>query len=112
MAGAGANLPETVGSWAKPAGSSGPGVIYDDGDRTVIVSFQAGASFDGVVTSITTDKTDVGTGSCGAASSPANLTCYLATADGVINVSADAGDTPLPDLVAFADTLTTTLGVQ
>lgn len=39
-----------------------------------------------------------------------NLTCHLRTADGVLNLSADAGDTPLPQLVSFADELTTALG--
>jgi hypothetical protein len=112
VAGAGASLPDTVGEWSKPSGSSGPGSIYSSGDETVIVSFLSGSSYEGVVTSITADATPAGTGSCGSASSATNLTCYLKTADGVLNISADAGDTPLPDLVAFADTLTTTLGTS
>ncbi|MET0865429.1 MAG: hypothetical protein ABWZ98_13945 [Nakamurella sp.] len=87
-------------------------MIYSSGNSTVIVSFLPGSDFDGVVTNITVDKTDAGTGSCGATSSPTNLTCYLKTADGVLNLSADSGDTPLPDLVSFANQLASTLGVS
>ncbi|GGM08292.1 hypothetical protein [Nakamurella endophytica] len=109
-AGAAKALPAAVGAWTSAAGSSGPGTIYTSGNSTVIVSFLAGAKYAGLATNVTRSVTKAGTGVCGSTSEPSNLTCYLATADGVLNLSADAGDTPLPALVSFAGALTARLG--
>lgn len=78
----------------------------------MIISFQSGASYDDIVTNVTQQKSKAGTGLCGSPDSPTNLTCYLKTADGVLNLSADPGNTPLPDLVAFANELTQALGTS
>lgn len=78
----------------------------------MIVSFLAGSSFDGVATNVSAQQTATSAGICGSTSVATNLTCYLRTADGVLNLSADAGDTPLPQLVGFAEELTTALGTN
>ncbi|TKV58379.1 hypothetical protein FDO65_12465 [Nakamurella flava] len=109
-AGAATALPATVGAWAGPSSSTGPGTIYTQGNSTVIVSFLAGSSFNGVAANVSEQQTSTAAGICGSTSVASNLTCYLRTADGVLNLSADAGDTPLPQLVNFADELTSTLG--
>lgn len=111
-AGAGAALPAKVGAWNGPSSPSGPGTIYTQGNSTVIVSFLTGSSFDGVASNVSEQQTATSAGICGSTSVASNLTCYLRTADGVLNLSADAGDTPLPQLVGFADELTTTLGTS
>lgn len=108
-AGAASKLPAKVGDWVKAAGS-GPGSIYNKGNSSVIISFLPGSDYAGISTAVTSSKTKVGTGICGSTSVASNLTCYLKTADGVLNLSGDAGDTPLVALVDFADQLTTTLG--
>ncbi|MET3806858.1 hypothetical protein ABIB25_003878 [Nakamurella sp. UYEF19] len=110
-AGGAAKLPAKLGSWVKAAGS-GPGVIYNKGAGSIIISFQSGADYDGVSANVTNSKTKVGSGICGSTTEASNLTCYLKTADGVINLSSDASDTPLVALVDFADQLTKTLGTS
>ncbi len=109
-AGAAAALPAAVGAWAKGGTDQYP--TYTSGGSTIIVSFLAGSDYDGLATNVTNSRTTVGSGVCGSTSSETNLTCYLETEDGVINASADAGDTPLVALVDFADQLTTTLGTS
>ncbi len=105
-------LPPTVGAWAGTSSSTGPGTIYTQGNSTVIVSFLAGSSFDGVAADVTEQQTSTTAGIGGSTSVASNLTCYPRTADGVRNLSADAGDTPLPQLVSFADELTSTPGTS
>jgi hypothetical protein len=108
-AGAATKLPAKLGTWIKAAGS-GPGTIYNKGGSSIIISFLPGSDYAGVAASVTNSKTRVGSGICGSTSVAANLTCYLKTADGVLNLSSDANDTPLVALVDFADQLTHTLG--
>lgn len=110
-AGVGTNLPAEVGTWVKAPGSS-EYPTYTSGDSTITLSFLAGSDYDGISTNVTNSRTNVGSGVCGSTSVETNLTCYLKTADGVINASADAGDTPLVALVDFADQLTKTLGTS
>lgn len=110
-AGAATNLPAEVGTWTKADGG-GDYPAYTSGDSTITLSFLAGSDYDGISSNVTNSRTNVGSGVCGSTSDATNLTCYLETADGVINASADAGDTPLVALVDFADQLTTTLGTS
>lgn len=110
-AGAGSKLPAKIGVWVKAPGS-GPGTIYQQGDSSIIISFLAGSDYNGISASVTNSKTKVGSGICGSTSVASNLLCYLKTADGVLNLSSDAGDTPLVALVDFADQLTRTLGTS
>lgn len=108
-AGAAQKLPAKVGSWVKAPGS-GSGTIYNKGNSTIVMSFLPGSDYAGISTTVTHSRTKVGTGVCGSTESASNLTCYLKTADGVLNVSSDANDTPLVALVDFVDQLTTILG--
>lgn len=109
-AGAGTNLPAQVGAWVKAGSDQYP--TYTNGNSTVVLSFLAGSDYDSISTNVTNSRTTVGAGVCGSTSSASNLTCYLKTADGVLNASADASDTPLVALVDFADQLTKTLGTD
>ncbi|MBM9478004.1 hypothetical protein JL107_16265 [Nakamurella flavida] len=110
-AGAGTNLPAQVGTWVT-ADAGGQYPVYTSGDSSVSLSFLAGSDYDGIATNVTNSRTVVGAGVCGSTSVETNLTCYLKTADGVINISADGSTTPLVALVDFADQLTTTLGTS
>ena len=111
-AGASKTLPATVGTWTKPASSSGPASIYSDGNASAAVTFLPGGGFESNVNTIESQKTKAGTGFCGQRGSADNLLCYLKTADGVLSLSASSGDTPLPQLVSFANQLTLTLGTS
>ncbi len=100
-----------MGTWVKAAGG-GEYSTYTSGDSAITLSFLAGSDYDGIASNVTNSRTNVGAGVCGSTSVETNLTCYLKTADGVINASADGGDTPLVALVDFADQLTTALGTS
>lgn len=63
-----------------------------------------------MASNVSEQRTATAAGLCGSTSVAITLTCHLRTADGVLNLSADAGDTPFPQLVSFADELRTALG--
>ena len=109
-AGTATALPAEVGAWVKGGTDQYP--TYSSGGSTVIVSFLAGSDYDGLAANVTASRTTVGAGVCGSTSVETNLTCYLKAEDGVVNASADAGETPLVALVDFADQLTRTLGTS
>ncbi|GAB3580812.1 hypothetical protein GCM10027579_07990 [Calidifontibacter terrae] len=111
-AGTATHLPAMVAGWSKNSASSGPASIYTKGGGMASVSFLAGGKYEGDVANIVHQKTKAGTGYCGTTTEASNLTCYLKTADGVLNVSADAGDTKLAELVGFSNDLTKMLGTS
>src|SRR5205823_2838892 len=110
--GAASSLPAAVGAWAKYPGSTGSVIQYRNDGNFIGVSFLSGSEYSTIVTAVTAQRTRAGTGLCGSTSDPTNLTCYLKAADGVYNVSADAGDVPLPQLVAFVNQWTAALGTS
>ncbi|MBB2987245.1 hypothetical protein [Terracoccus luteus] len=110
-AGASGSLPADVKGWAKQSGS-GPATIYSRNGALISISFLSGSKVDSLVSSLTAEQTRAGTGQCGQAGSADNLTCYLGAADGVYNLSADAGEVSLGDLVAFTNAMTEAAGTS
>ncbi|RKT79648.1 hypothetical protein DFJ68_3122 [Terracoccus luteus] len=110
-AGASGSLPAEVKGWAKQSGS-GPATIYSKNGALISISFLSGSKVDSLVSSLTAEQTRAGTGQCGQAGSADNLTCYLGAADGVYNLSADAGEVSLGDLVAFTNAMTEAAGTS
>lgn len=110
-AGASGSLPADVKGWAKQSGS-GPATIYSKNGALISISFLSGSKVDSLVSSLTAEQTRAGTGQCGQAGSADNLTCYLGAADGVYNLSADAGEVSLGDLVAFTNAMTEAAGTS
>jgi hypothetical protein len=110
-AGASGSLPTDVKGWAKQSGS-GPATIYSRNGALISISFLSGSKVDSLVSSLTAEQTRAGTGQCGQAGSADNLTCYLGAADGVYNLSADAGEVSLGDLVAFTNAMTEAAGTS
>ncbi len=110
-AGASGSLPADVKGWAKQSGS-GPAMIYSKNGALISISFLSGSKVDSLVSNLTAEQTRAGTGQCGQAGSADNLTCYLGAADGVYNLSADAGEVSLGDLVAFTNAMTEAAGTS
>lgn len=102
---AGKTYPAKVGSWVKAPGS-GPGSVYDKGDTDVVSSFLLDSDYASISTAVKTEKTPVAAGLCGGTGVEDSYTCYLKTADGVINVAGD----DLDDVVDFSNELAKALG--